>query len=175
MKNQVAGQRGRDRIARPRGLRPPGDLVFVAAADEEVGDNDGLQWLVREHPDAVRVDYAVNEGGGERVDLGGRALLPLRGRGEDELAVPGDRARSQRPARCRAGIADNALVKAAPLIEKLAAYEPEASIGPEVEASSTPCSASSRRPGRCWSGCAPSIRSPSTRSSRCSRSRSRRR
>ena len=30
------------------------------------------------------------------------------------------------------GIADNALVKAAPLIEKLAAYRPEASIGPEV-------------------------------------------
>jgi acetylornithine deacetylase/succinyl-diaminopimelate desuccinylase-like protein len=30
------------------------------------------------------------------------------------------------------GIADNALVKAAPLIEKLAAYRPEASVGPEV-------------------------------------------
>ena len=34
-----------------------------------------------EHPDAVRVDYASNEGGGERIDVGGKPLY-LRRRGE---------------------------------------------------------------------------------------------
>ncbi|MGZ4441408.1 MAG: M20/M25/M40 family metallo-hydrolase [Gaiellaceae bacterium] len=38
------------------GFRPGGDLIFVAAADEEVGDGFGLQWLVEEHPDAVRAE-----------------------------------------------------------------------------------------------------------------------
>ena len=43
------------------GFRPPGDLVFIAAADEEVGKSFGLEWLCEEHADAVRVDYALNE------------------------------------------------------------------------------------------------------------------
>ena len=29
---------------------------------------------MREHPDAVRADYAINEGGGERVEFAGRAF-----------------------------------------------------------------------------------------------------
>jgi len=131
MKNQVAASAVAIASLARDGFRPPGDLVFVAAADEEVGDNYGLQWLCAEHPDAVRVDYAVNEGGGERVALGGRAFYlcaaaekmssPLK------ITVHGRSGHASMP-----GIADNALVKAAPLIEKLAAYRPEASIGPEV-------------------------------------------
>ena len=44
------------------GWRGAGDLVFIAAADEEVGAGYGLEWLVETHPDAVRTDYSVNEG-----------------------------------------------------------------------------------------------------------------
>ena len=131
MKNQVAASAVAIASLAREGFRPPGDLVFVAAADEEVGDNYGLQWLCAERPDAVRVEYAVNEGGGERVALGGRAFYlcaaaekmssPLK------ITVHGRSGHASMP-----GIADNALVKAAPLIEKLAAYRPEASIGPEV-------------------------------------------
>ena len=131
MKNQVAaGAVAIASLARD-GFTPPGDLVFVAAADEEVGENYGLQWLCEEHPDAVRVDYAINEGGGERVQFGDRAFYlcaaaekmssPFR------VIVHGRSGHASMP-----GIADNALVKAAPLIEKLASYRPEASVGPEV-------------------------------------------
>ena len=131
MKNQVAASAVAIASLAREGFTPPGDLVFVAAADEEVGDNYGLQWLCEHHPDAVRVDYAINEGGGERVELGGRAFYlcaaaekmssPFR------ITVHGRSGHASMP-----GIADNALVKAAPLIEKLAAYRPEPSIGPEV-------------------------------------------
>jgi acetylornithine deacetylase/succinyl-diaminopimelate desuccinylase-like protein len=131
MKNQVAASAVAIASLAREGFRPPGDLVFVAAADEEVGDNYGLQWLCDNHPDAVRVDYAINEGGGERVEFGGRAFYlcataekmssPLK------VIVHGRSGHASMP-----GIADNALVKAAPLIERLAAYRPEASIGPEV-------------------------------------------
>ena len=131
MKNQVAASAVAIASLAREGFMPPGDLVFVAAADEEVGENYGLQWLCEHHPDAVRVDYAINEGGGERVELGGRAFYlcaaaekmssPFR------VTVHGRSGHASMP-----GIADNALVKAAPLIEKLAAYRPEPSIGPEV-------------------------------------------
>ena len=74
MKNQVAASAVAIASLAREGFGPPGDLVFVAAADEEVGEAFGLQWLCEQHPDAVRVDYAINEGGGERVVLGGRAF-----------------------------------------------------------------------------------------------------
>jgi acetylornithine deacetylase/succinyl-diaminopimelate desuccinylase-like protein len=115
------------------GFEPAGDLVFVAAADEEVGNDFGLPWLCREHPDAVRADYALNEGAGERVELAGRALYlcssaekmssPFR------LRVHGRAGHASMP-----GIADNALAKAAPLIERLAAYRPDLQLGPETDA-----------------------------------------
>jgi acetylornithine deacetylase/succinyl-diaminopimelate desuccinylase-like protein len=131
MKNQVAASAVAIASLAREGFTPPGDLIFVAAADEEVGAGYGLQWLCEHHPEAVRADYAINEGGGERVEFGGRAFYlcaaaekmssPVR------VTVHGRSGHASMP-----GIADNALVKAAPLIEKLAAYEPEASIGPEV-------------------------------------------
>ena len=131
MKNQVAASAVAIASLAREGFKPPGDLVFIAAADEEVGNNFGLQWLCAEHPDAVRVDYAINEGGGERIELGGNPFYlcataekmsaPFR------VVVHGRSGHASMP-----GIADNALVKAAPLIERLAAYHPEPSIGPEV-------------------------------------------
>ena len=115
------------------GFRPVGDLVFVAAADEEVGEGFGLPWLCENHPDAVRVDYALNEGAGERIELLGRPYYicssaekmssPFR------VRVNGRAGHASMP-----GIADNALVKAAPLLERLAAYEPELYLGPETSA-----------------------------------------
>jgi acetylornithine deacetylase/succinyl-diaminopimelate desuccinylase-like protein len=131
MKNQVAASAVAIASLAREGFKPPGDLVFIAAADEEVGKNFGLQWLCEEHPDAVRVDYAINEGGGERIELGGNAFYlcataekmsaPFR------VVVHGRSGHASMP-----GIADNALVKTAPLIERLAAYRAEPSIGPEV-------------------------------------------
>jgi acetylornithine deacetylase/succinyl-diaminopimelate desuccinylase-like protein len=115
------------------GWRGSGDLIFIAAADEEVGDGFGLQWLVEEHPDAVRADFSINEGAGDRVELGGKVLYlcstaekmsaPFR------LRVHGRSGHASMPS-----IADNALVKAAPFIERLGAFVTEPRLIPEVEA-----------------------------------------
>ena len=96
MKNQVAASAVAIASLAREGFKPPGDLVFVAAADEEVGDNYGLQWLCDEHPDAVRVDYAINEGGGERVEFGGRAFYLCATAEKMSRAAPDHRARPQR-------------------------------------------------------------------------------
>jgi acetylornithine deacetylase/succinyl-diaminopimelate desuccinylase-like protein len=133
MKGEVAASAVTLASLAREGFEAAGDLIFVAAADEEVGDDFGLPWLCREHPDAIRADYALNEGAGERVELGGRAFYlcstaekmssPFR------LTVHGRAGHASMP-----GIADNALAKAAPLIERLAAYRAEPRLGPETEA-----------------------------------------
>jgi acetylornithine deacetylase/succinyl-diaminopimelate desuccinylase-like protein len=131
MKNQVAASAVAIASLAREGFEPPGDLVFVAAADEEVGKAFGLQWLCEEHPDAVRVDYALNEGGGERIVVAGQPLYLCAS--AEKMSAPFTlRVRGRSGHASMPGIADNALVKTAPLIEKLAAYEPEPSIGPEV-------------------------------------------
>jgi acetylornithine deacetylase/succinyl-diaminopimelate desuccinylase-like protein len=133
MKGEVAASAVAIASLAREGFEPAGDVIFVAAADEEVGDGYGLPWLCEEHPDAVRADYALNEGAGERVELAGRALYlcstaekmssPFR------LTVRGRAGHASMP-----GIADNALTKAAPLIERLAAYRPELRLEEETEA-----------------------------------------
>jgi acetylornithine deacetylase/succinyl-diaminopimelate desuccinylase-like protein len=116
------------------GWRGRGDLIFVAAADEEVGGEPGfgLHWLVQEHPDAVRADYAVNEGGGERLELDGRGVY-LCSTAEKMsspflLRVHGRSGHASTPS-----IADNALVKAAPLVARLGELQVEPRLTPEVE------------------------------------------
>ena len=78
MKNEVAARAvAMARLARA-GFRPRGDLWLLAVADEEDGMADvGMRWLLEERPD-IRPDLAVNEGGGERLDLAdGRTVLTL--------------------------------------------------------------------------------------------------
>src|SRR3954464_7557269 len=71
MKGQVAANAVAIASLAREGFEPRGDLIFAATADEEVGDDFGLSWLCEEHPEAVRCDYAVNEGAGDRLELGG--------------------------------------------------------------------------------------------------------
>jgi acetylornithine deacetylase/succinyl-diaminopimelate desuccinylase-like protein len=134
MKSQVAANAVAIATLAREGFQPSGDLVFAATADEEVGTSDfGLAWLCREHAEAVRAEMCVNEGGGDRALVDGRPvylcavaekmsspfLLRVRGR-SGHASMP--------------GIADNALVNAARLVDRLAALRPEPRLLPEAEA-----------------------------------------
>ncbi len=132
MKDQVAASAVAFASLWRDGFRPAGDLVLAATADEEVGEDYGLSWLVREHPELVRVDYAVNEGGGERIALGG-AVYYLCGVAEKMSAAFLVRVRGTSGHASTPRVADNALVKAAPLVAALAAHEPTPVLIPEVE------------------------------------------
>ena len=133
MKGQVAASAVAIASLAREGFEPAGDLIFAATADEEVGAGFGAQWLCETQPDAVRCDYLINEGSGERLELGGKPFYmcsvaekmsaPFR------LRVRGRSGHASMP-----GIADNALVKGAPLITALGEYVPEQRLTPEVEA-----------------------------------------
>ncbi len=53
------------------------DLIFAAVADEEAGCDLGSKWLVDNHPDLVRAEYALGEAGGFTMHLGGARLYPV--------------------------------------------------------------------------------------------------
>ena len=126
MKNQVAANAVAIASLAREGFRPSGDLIFAATADEEMGEGEvfGLEWLCETHPEAVRCDYAVNEGAGDRVEIGGRVLYLCSSAEKRSspftLRVHGRSGHGSMP-----GIADNALVKAAAYIERLGAFAAE--------------------------------------------------
>jgi acetylornithine deacetylase/succinyl-diaminopimelate desuccinylase-like protein len=133
MKGQVAASAVAIASLARDGFEPAGDLIFAATADEEVGDDFGLSWLCTKHPHAVRADFAINEGAGERIVLGGRPFYlcataektsaPFR------LRVHGRSGHASMP-----GIGDNALLKAARLLGRLEELKPAPVLEPEVEA-----------------------------------------
>jgi acetylornithine deacetylase/succinyl-diaminopimelate desuccinylase-like protein len=135
MKGQVAANAVAIASLAREGFRPEGDLIFAATADEEMGEEIeyGLPWLVEEHPESVRCEYAINEGAGDRVLVGGRVLYLCasaeKASSPFRLRVHGRSGHASMPA-----IADNALVKAAKLIEQLGDFRDEPVLGPETEA-----------------------------------------
>jgi acetylornithine deacetylase/succinyl-diaminopimelate desuccinylase-like protein len=134
MKDQVAASAVAFASLAREGFRPSGDLVLVVVADEEVGGDDGhgLVWLCREHPDAARCDYALNEGGGERLVLGGRPFY-LCATAEKMSAPFKVRVHGRSGHASMPGIADNALVKSARYLEALGAYAPPRELIPEAK------------------------------------------
>jgi acetylornithine deacetylase/succinyl-diaminopimelate desuccinylase-like protein len=133
MKGQVAASAVAIASLAREGFVPEGDVIFVASADEEVGEDVGISWLCASHPDAVRAEYCVNEGGGDRLMIGGRpAYLCVTAEKMSSpflLRVHGRSGHASMP-----GIADNALVRAARLIERLTEYRPQTRVPPEADA-----------------------------------------
>jgi len=53
------------------------DIIFAAVADEEAGCDLGSRFLVENHPDLVRAEYAIGESGGYTVHLGKATFYPI--------------------------------------------------------------------------------------------------
>src|SRR4051812_14803202 len=111
----------------PGNFRPRGSLVYLAVADEEALGSHGAQYLVEREADAVATDYVITEGGGIRLDMGaGPRLLTCvaeKGTYWCRLRIHGTPSHASRPLRT-----DNALVKAAEVVRRLAEYRPETQV-----------------------------------------------
>jgi acetylornithine deacetylase/succinyl-diaminopimelate desuccinylase-like protein len=108
---------------RPGGWRPRGTLVYLACADEEAGGALGAGFVCKRHWDALRADYCLTENGGT-VSAQGDTLNVTVHVGEKGVAwrrlrVKGTPGHGSMPYG-----ADNALVKAAHVVTRLAEYRP---------------------------------------------------
>lgn len=105
-------------------FRPRGDLIYFAVADEESGSKYGAQWMVNNHPDAIRADYVLTENGGIHVRRGESPAIGInvaeKGVAWRRLRVPGTPGHGSRPWR-----SDNALVRAAAVVQRLHEYRPK--------------------------------------------------
>jgi acetylornithine deacetylase/succinyl-diaminopimelate desuccinylase-like protein len=106
------------------GFRAKGDLIYFGVADEEAGAIWGAEWMFEHHPEAIDADYCVTElGGWSSVDHHGQRHVTVnvgeKGMAWRKLRVTGTPGHGSMPFG-----ADNALVKAAEVVNRLAEYSP---------------------------------------------------
>jgi acetylornithine deacetylase/succinyl-diaminopimelate desuccinylase-like protein len=132
MKGQTAASAVALAVLARSGHVPNGDVLLIAEADEEDGaDEVGMSWLVRERPD-LRCDYALTEASTRReladgrtvytLNVGEKMTMPVR------VTVRGVAGHASTPT-----LGDNALLKLAPVLERLAAYTPVRRPTPALE------------------------------------------
>ena len=125
MLNLTAGQAVAFRTLANQGFKPRGDLIFFAVADEESGSAHGARWMADHHYADIKADYVLTENGGLHsgpdtapaisVNVAEKSVAWRR------LTVSGTPGHGSMPYRT-----DNALVKAAAVIQRLAEYQPAA-------------------------------------------------
>src|ERR1035437_1061932 len=124
MKSQVAAEIAAAASLARSGWRPArGGLLIVAVVDEETGGELGAQWITQNHPEKVRCDLLINEGGGAVFEYGGRRCYGVccaeKGVFRFTVTTDGVAGHASMP-----GMGDNALLKMAPVLERLAARQP---------------------------------------------------
>jgi len=125
MKSQVAAEAAAGATLAGSGWRPArGSLLLVFVADEETGGDVGAHWLTRSHPDKVRCDMLLNEGGGEVFEYGGRRHYGVccseKGIFRFAVTTNGVAGHASMPS-----MGDNALLKLGPIIDALAKRQPK--------------------------------------------------
>jgi acetylornithine deacetylase/succinyl-diaminopimelate desuccinylase-like protein len=124
MKSQVAAEVAAASSLARSGWRPArGELLIAAVVDEETGGALGAEWITKTHPEKVRCDLLVNEGGGEVFEYGGRRFYGVccaeKGVFRFTIRTDGVAGHASMP-----GMGENALVKMGPLLQRLAARQP---------------------------------------------------
>ena len=104
-------------------FKPKGDLIFFGVADEESGSAHGARWFADNEPDAIRADYVLTESGGLHSGGDGKQQVGMvvgeKGVAWRKLRIRGVPGHGSRPFN-----SDNALVKAAAVVQRIADYSP---------------------------------------------------
>ncbi len=131
MKSTVAAQAMAMIILKRSGVQLNGKLSFVTCADEEAGGAYGFGWMAEHHPEVLKADFAVNEGGGGPIATDAGFIYPIstgeKGRLEAHIKIRGRGFHASQPWR-----ADNAIYKAEEVIRRVRGYEPEVSVDVEL-------------------------------------------
>lgn len=72
MKNMVTMELMTMLLLKRAGVPLKRDVIYMAAADEEVGGRQGAGWVAQHHPELIQAEYALNEGGGSGFEINGR-------------------------------------------------------------------------------------------------------
>lgn len=78
MKSMVAQELMVMLLLKRSGVQLKRDVIFAATADEEAGGQAGMGYVVDQHPDLVRAEYGLSEGGGTTTFLAGKPFYDVR-------------------------------------------------------------------------------------------------
>lgn len=104
------------------GWVPPRDFILALTADEEGGNYNGVDWLLKNHRDLIDAEYCINTDAGDFESQNGKRLLLGMETSEKnyvdfQLEVKSSGGHSSRP------IKDNAIYHLAAGLNRLAAFE----------------------------------------------------
>jgi acetylornithine deacetylase/succinyl-diaminopimelate desuccinylase-like protein len=109
-----------------------GDVILAATADEEKGGEAGAGWLVRNHPEKIRADYVINEGGGLAFPIGGKNIFTIQ-TAEKGILWLKVKAKGRPGHGSIPGAADNAILRMNKVIERLGNYRAKMTVVPTVK------------------------------------------
>jgi acetylornithine deacetylase/succinyl-diaminopimelate desuccinylase-like protein len=109
MKHMVAMELMVMLLLKRSGVQLKRDVIYMAAADEEAGGNMGAGWVADHYPELIQAEYALNEGGGECMEVNGRRYFTVQTAEKGGAAV---RLRAHgKPGHASMPHDDNAIVK----------------------------------------------------------------
>jgi acetylornithine deacetylase/succinyl-diaminopimelate desuccinylase-like protein len=104
------------------GFTPARDLVLALTADEEGGESNGIQWLIKNHRELIDAEYCINTDAGDfETKQGKRLLLGMQTSEKNyvdfRLEVKSNGGHSSRP------VKDNAIYHLSQGLSRLAAFD----------------------------------------------------
>jgi acetylornithine deacetylase/succinyl-diaminopimelate desuccinylase-like protein len=120
------------KLLKRNNVKLKGDVILAATADEEKGGEAGAGWLVRNHPDKVRAEYVLNEGGGMAMRMDGQNMFTINTAEKGilwfKVKAGGTPGHGSVP-----GAADNAILRMNKVVEKLGNHRSKISLIPTVK------------------------------------------
>jgi acetylornithine deacetylase/succinyl-diaminopimelate desuccinylase-like protein len=103
------------------GFKPDRDIVVALTADEEGGDFNGVDWLLKNHRHLIEAELGINEGGGGQIRNGKKLLNAVQASEKVyqsfQLEVKSKGGHSSRP------VKDNAIYHLAAGLDRLARFD----------------------------------------------------
>ncbi|MCS7124926.1 MAG: M20/M25/M40 family metallo-hydrolase [Candidatus Bathyarchaeota archaeon] len=120
------------KLLKRNGVKLKGDVILAATADEEKGGEYGAGWLARNHPEKVRADYVINEGGGHAVPVNGKNVFTIQ-TAEKGILWFKVKAKGRPGHGSVPGAADNAILRMNKVVDRLGNYRAEIMLTPTVK------------------------------------------
>jgi acetylornithine deacetylase/succinyl-diaminopimelate desuccinylase-like protein len=119
------------KLLKRNGVKLKGDVILAATADEERGGEYGAGWLVKNHPEKVRADYVINEGGGQAIPIDGKNVFTIQ-TAEKGILWFKVRAKGSPGHGSVPGAADNAILRMNKVVDRLGNHRAKITLTPTV-------------------------------------------
>jgi acetylornithine deacetylase/succinyl-diaminopimelate desuccinylase-like protein len=122
MKNMVTMELMSMLLLKRAGVPLKRDVIYMAAADEETGGQQGAGWVVEHYPELIQAEYGLSEGGGGGLEINGHLYYTVqtaeKGSARFKIRTTGTPGHGSVPHN------DNAIVKLAELLSKVRDQQP---------------------------------------------------